>query len=90
MAEANGLQFSPYTWTNGMGFAANIQIMASVPNCPYCEFPYEPPSWIPEARDFMLTEPFMIDKEGFINLPDKPGLGVELDMDKVKAYGEKL
>jgi L-alanine-DL-glutamate epimerase-like enolase superfamily enzyme len=90
MAEANNLEFSPHTWTNGLGFAANLQIMASVPNCPYCEFPFEPPGWVPEARDFMLTEPFMIDKEGFINVPDKPGLGVELDMEKIKACGEKL
>jgi len=90
MAEAFGLEFSPHTWTNGLGFAANLQIMAAVPNCPFCEFPYEPPGWVPEARDFMLTEPFMIDSEGYINLPDKPGLGVELDMEKIKACGEKL
>ncbi len=90
MAEAHGLEFSPHTWTNGLGFAANLQLMAATPNCPYCEFPYEPPAWVPEARDFMLAEPFMIDKEGFVNLPDKPGLGVELDMDRIKFCGEKL
>jgi len=90
MAETHGLEFSPHTWTNGLGFAANLQLMAATPNCPYCEFPYEPPAWVPEARDFMLAEPFVIDKEGFVNLPDKPGLGVELDMEKIKACGEKI
>jgi L-alanine-DL-glutamate epimerase-like enolase superfamily enzyme len=64
--------------------------MASVPNCYYCEFPYEPPSWIPETRDFMLTEPFHIDNEGYINVSYKPGLGIELDMEKIKSCGEKL
>jgi L-alanine-DL-glutamate epimerase-like enolase superfamily enzyme len=38
----------------------------------------------------MLTEPFAIDKDGYIHVPDKPGLGVELDMEKIKAHGEKL
>ena len=91
MAEASNLQFSPHTWTNGLGLAANLQLMGSVPNCPYCEFPYEPPGWIPEARDFMLKEPFSINKEdGFIYLPEGPGLGVELDMEKIKAHSEKL
>jgi len=32
----------------------------------------------------------MIDKEGYINVPQGPGLGVELDMDKIKSCGEKL
>ncbi len=90
MAEAYGLEFSPHTWTNGLGLAANLQVMASVYNCPYCEYPYEPPSWVPEARDFMLTGPFKVDKEGYIAVPQGPGLGVELDMDRIKACGEEV
>ncbi|HUT53567.1 MAG TPA: mandelate racemase/muconate lactonizing enzyme family protein [bacterium] len=90
MAEAHGLEFSPHTWTNGLGFAANLQIMAATPNCSFCEFPYEPPGWVPPARDFMLKEPFMIDKEGFVAVPQKPGLGIELDLDRIKSCGEKL
>lgn len=90
MAEASNLQFSPHTWTNGVGLAANLQLMGSCMNCPYCEFPLEPPGWVPEARDFMLKNPFGIDKEGFIHLPEGPGLGIELDMEKITAHGEKL
>lgn len=90
MAEAANLQFSPHTWTNGLGFAANLQLMAAVPNCPICEFPIEPPAWVPEDRDFMLTQPFLPDKNGFIKVPQGPGLGVELNMDAIRACGEKL
>lgn len=90
MAEASNLQFSPHTWTNGVGLAANLQLMGSVMNCPYCEFPLEPPGWVPEARDFMLKNPFGIDKEGYIHLPEGPGLGIELDFEKIMAHGEKL
>jgi len=90
MAEAYSLEFSPHTWTNGLGLVANLQLMASCPNCPYCEFPYEPPGWIPSARDFMLTEPIEIDQEGYVQVPQTPGLGVELDWEKIKKFGEEL
>jgi len=90
LAEAYNLEFSPHTWTNGLGLVANLQLMASCPNCPYCEFPYEPPSWVPPARDFMLTEPITIDKDGFVKVPSSPGLGVELDFEKIEKFGEKV
>ena len=90
MAEAYNLEFSPHTWTNGLGLVANLQLMASTPNCPYCEYPFEPPGWVPEARDFMLTEPLLIDEEGYIAVPQKPGLGVELDLDRIKACSEEV
>lgn len=90
MAEAAGLVVNPHTWTNGIGFAANLQLMGAIPNCTFCEFPFEPPGWVPEARDAMLAEPFKIDDEGYVRLPDAPGLGIEVDMEKVRAFGEKL
>jgi L-alanine-DL-glutamate epimerase-like enolase superfamily enzyme len=33
----------------------------------------------------MLSEPLMIDKDGYLQVPDKPGLGVELDEERLKA-----
>ncbi|MFW6125875.1 MAG: mandelate racemase/muconate lactonizing enzyme family protein [Chloroflexota bacterium] len=90
MAEAYNLEFSPHTWTNGLGLVANLQLMASTPNCPYCEYPYEPPGWVPEARDFMLAEPLLIDGDGYIAMPQKPGLGVELDLDRIKACSQEV
>ncbi len=86
MAEAAGHMFSPHTWSNGIGLMANLHVAAAVPNCPFIEFPYDPPAWTPEVRDFILTEPITIDSEGYLRLPDKPGLGIELDMEKLKKY----
>ncbi len=90
ISEAYNLRFSPHTWTNGLGLAANLQLIAATPNCPYCEFPYEEPAWIPEHRDFMLTEPILPDAEGYITAPDKPGLGVEVNPEAVEKVSEKL
>lgn len=86
MCEAHNLQMNPHTWTNGIGFAANLHVMAAIPNCTYCEFPYEPPGWVPEAREGVLKEVFMPDANGYITVSDKPGLGIELDEEKVEKY----
>jgi L-alanine-DL-glutamate epimerase-like enolase superfamily enzyme len=87
MAEAFDVGFAPHTWTSGLGLAANLQVIASVPNGGWCEFPCDPPGWVPEARDFMLTEPITIDPDGWITLPDRPGLGVDLDIERIEAHG---
>ena len=39
--------------------------------------------WIWQAGERLTKQPFQI-KNGFIDLPEKPGLGVELDMDEVE------
>jgi L-alanine-DL-glutamate epimerase-like enolase superfamily enzyme len=75
---ARGHFFTPHTWTNGIGLLANLQLTAGVGGGPYLEYPYDPPGWTPERRDFMLAEPVRVDAEGFLAVPDRPGLGFEL------------
>ncbi|PSQ18888.1 hypothetical protein BRD00_03870 [Halobacteriales archaeon QS_8_69_26] len=85
-ARDHGLDFAPHTWTNGLGFAANLHVMAAV-DADWCEYPLEPPAWTPENRDFLLTE--SIDHEdGTVAPPDGPGLGVELDRDAIEAAAD--
>jgi L-alanine-DL-glutamate epimerase-like enolase superfamily enzyme len=90
LAEAFGAEYAPHTWTNGIGLAANLQCMGAAPNASWCEYPYEPGSWVPEARDAMLTEPIRIAPDGTIGVPQGPGLGVEVDWDAVQAHGTPL
>lgn len=76
MAQANGLRFVPHTWTNAVGFAANLHVTTAVGG-DWVEYPMEPP-WTVDVWSFMLTEPFEHD-DGTIAAPDAPGLGVEID-----------
>ena len=73
-----GRWFTPHTWTNGIGLLANLHLTAAVGGGPYIEFPYDPPGWTPERRDFMLAEPIRIDADGYLAVPRRPGLGFEL------------
>jgi len=84
-----GLGYTPHTWTNGLGFLINLHVYAAGPRDHSIEYPYEPPGWVPEARDGILAEPIRVAPDGTVAVPDVPGLGIELDEDKLARYGEK-
>ena len=78
-AKHNGIVFTPHTWGNGIGLMANLHLAAGLGGAPYLEFPYDPPDWTPERRDFPLALPLFPDAHGFVTVPDAPGLGIELN-----------
>ena len=84
-AQIRHRQFTPHTWSNGLGLLANLHVAAGVDAAPYLEFPYDPPGWTPERRDFFM-EPLDIDANGDLLVPTAPGLGVVLDHDAIKRY----
>jgi L-alanine-DL-glutamate epimerase-like enolase superfamily enzyme len=84
-----GLGYTPHTWTNGLGFLINLHVYAAGPRDHPIEYPYEPPGWVPEARDGILAEPIRVASDGTVVVPDAPGLGIVLDGDKLARYGEK-
>ena len=84
-----GLGFTPHTWTNGLGMLINLHVYAVGKRDHPIEYPYEPPGWLPEYRDGILTEPIQVAADGTVAIPDEPGLGIHLDEDKLNRYGEK-
>lgn len=83
LAELAYKQFIPHTWSNGIGLAANLHLAAAVPNCPWFEYPVDPPAWTIEARDFMIRQPFRISSDGTITVSSLPGIGIQLDEEAV-------
>jgi D-galactarolactone cycloisomerase len=79
LALAKGRWYSPHTWTNGVGLLANLHVAAGAGGGPFIEFPYDPPGWTPERRDFMLAEPLWPGADGILRVPQRPGLGAVLD-----------
>lgn len=78
--------FTPHTWTNGIGLLANLHVSAGVGGGPWFEYPYDPPGWTPQRRDFMLAEPVGIDADGCVRVPPAAGLGVVLDEDAINRW----
>jgi L-alanine-DL-glutamate epimerase-like enolase superfamily enzyme len=89
LCKAQGLEYTPHTWTNGLGFAVNLQLYVASGTERPLEYPYDPPGWVPEARDAMLEQPFA-HYHGRVNVPTGPGLGVEISQRALKKYGKRF
>lgn len=86
LAEMAYKPFIPHTWSNGIGLGANLHLAAATPNCPWFEFPIDPPAWTNATRDFMLAEPYKIAADGTISVSEAPGFGFQLDRDAIAHY----
>jgi len=87
----NGLGYSPHTWTNGIGFAINLQLFAAsgFADERELEYPLAPPGWTVEARDGILQQAFQHDR-GRIEPPTSSGLGFEIDRRALARYGKRF
>lgn len=90
LCKENNLLYSPHTWTNGIGFAINMQLMAAsgFADKKALEYPYAPPGWVIQARDGILETPF-VHESGKIRTPTTPGLGFKIDRKALKKYGKR-
>jgi L-alanine-DL-glutamate epimerase-like enolase superfamily enzyme len=86
LALARNRWYTPHTWTNGIGLLANLHVVAAVGGGPFVEFPYDPPGWTPERRDFMLAESIGIGPDGMLRVPSAAGLGIVLDKAALRRY----
>jgi L-alanine-DL-glutamate epimerase-like enolase superfamily enzyme len=90
LCRKHGLLYSPHTWTNGIGFAINLQLMAAsgFAEEKELEYPISPPGWVVEARDGILEKPFLHD-EGTLQSPTQPGLGFTINQRALRKYGQR-
>lgn len=80
-AVAAGKLFTPHTWGNGIGVLANLHLTAGVAGetgSQWVEWPYDPPEWSLDRRDYPLAEPIRA-ADGHVTLSEEPGLGIHLD-----------
>ena len=88
-----GKIFTPHTWGNGIGVLANAHLTAGTvgtAGAHYLEYPLDGPEWSLERRDYPLLAPVRVDAEGYINLSDAPGLGIELDEELLKRTQSRV
>jgi D-galactarolactone cycloisomerase len=74
MAQDNNIQVVPHGWNTAVGLAADLQISAFLPDARYVEY-LTPCAYIEE----LIAEPFELDDDGCLAIPQKPGLGIEID-----------
>jgi galactonate dehydratase len=81
MAEAQYMLVAPHNPMSPLATAVNVHFAASTPNFHILEYraPVSGPS-----KD-VLKEPLMVKKDGYIDIPNKPGWGVELNEEAFKS-----
>ena len=70
MAEAFGAEMAPHLYAGPVEWAANIQLAAAIPNCLMAETIETP------FHDALIRGAIQVE-DGFIPVPDAPGLGIE-------------
>ncbi|MEM2881625.1 MAG: mandelate racemase/muconate lactonizing enzyme family protein [Candidatus Bathyarchaeia archaeon] len=75
MADAWGISLAPHIYPSGVGMAAALHLLVSVPNALIAE--YEPPGDNPLMAGLLKNPIRAID--GFLEPPEGPGLGIEID-----------
>ncbi len=74
--------FTPHTFFSAVLTAANVHFAASLPNVPFIESEENANPF----RTDLLKEPIQCDSQMNYLVPQKPGLGIELDWDIVEKY----
>jgi L-alanine-DL-glutamate epimerase-like enolase superfamily enzyme len=84
-ADMYGVLMAPHGTLDGLiGLAALVQVSAALPNNYIAfEYPSANPAWWADIVDW-LPDPIV--KDGFIDVWDRPGLGIGLNPDKASAY----
>lgn len=86
-ADDHSILMVPHGWNTAVGLAADLQLVAAANNARWVE--YITPS--PYVEDLCETPPQM-DAEGYLAIPDGPGLGMRWNLDAIKQLtgGETL
>ena len=87
LASAWNVPIMPHVWGTNVGLAASLQLFAVLPHFPERRFPAEPFFEYDRSphpfRDKVTHEKFIM-KEGYLDIPKCPGLGITLDIDFVR------
>ena len=74
-----GIQVVMHGWNTAVGTAADLQLSASMPDGRYLEY-WHPAPYV----SGILKEPLLLNEDGMLPIPDRPGLGIEIDLDALR------
>lgn len=92
IAEPAGVSFITHVWGSAVGTYAALQVMGALPPAPHSWKPAQ--MWMEYEqtenpfRDHLVTEP-IVQKNGKVAIPQKPGLGFEINQETIDKYRVK-
>ena len=79
MAEENGARMIPHGWNTAVGLAADLPLASAFARIDLVEYLTGSP-----VIDEIVKEPWKLDAEGMLAIPEGPGLGISLDLKMVE------
>lgn len=86
-AQDHGIRFIPHGWNTAVGLAADLHLAAALPGTDLVEYLTGSP-----FIDEITVGGWRLDAQGMLAIPTGPGLGIQLDPEKLKKFtrGEPL
>jgi len=81
MAQENGVKFIPHGWNTAVGLAADLQLASAFSETDLVEYIADSP-----YVDGIVAQPWSLDQDGMLPIPDTPGLSIQLNLDALAAY----
>src|SRR5579862_3756775 len=81
-AQAHHRMVAPHAFAGAVLLVASLHYAAAIPNALALEWDQNPNG----LRDELLKEPRTLDPDGTVKLPERPGLGIELDRGAIERY----
>ena len=94
LAYANGIHVYPHVWGTSIMISASLHLASTFTNLPISSYPkqlsQEPIMEFDQSENpirYMVskTDPFKFEN-GYLEVPDLPGLGIEIDEESLKKY----
>jgi L-alanine-DL-glutamate epimerase-like enolase superfamily enzyme len=83
MAEEHGIELVPHGWNTAVGVAADIHFVSTLYTRSFVEFNVGNP-----LIEELIDPPFRLDANGCLPVPDGPGLGIDLDRQRLRSLQE--
>ncbi|TCP40756.1 L-alanine-DL-glutamate epimerase-like enolase superfamily enzyme [Tamaricihabitans halophyticus] len=80
-AHDHGVKLIPHGWNTAVGLATDLHLASALPDTDFVEYVTGSP-----YVDDITTGTWQLDEDGMLAIPDMPGLGIELDPDKLARY----
>ena len=81
MARDHGIRFIPHGWNTAVGLAADLHLASAFADTDLVEY-IGGSAYV----DDLVTEPWRLDADGMLAIPDRPGLGLTLDPAALARY----
>ena len=80
-ASQNNINLIPHGWNTAVGLAADLQLASAFAETDLVEYIADSP-----YVDGIVAQPWSLDQDGMLPIPDTPGLSIQLNLDALAAY----